>query len=157
MNVIYFPNLRSAGSKPVSTGTMVTDAATVDHSCLDVFVRNTPADPLNVNLSLAVQNIKTGILHDASSANINGTYQAVGGVGTIPANSKIICVSSNIGAPLSIGIGLNSAAITKEIICVPGQSGIPFTYDYTAGEKLFVKTLDGSTQNTSYLAVNFTG
>lgn len=155
MNVIYFPNLRSAGSKPVSTGTMVTDAAAVQHSCLDTFIRNDNANPIFT--SVAGQDIKDGILHDASSANIDGTYQALGGSGVIPANTKKIFISSNLGAPISLGIGGTAGTIVKTVVLVPGQGGTALDYIYTAGQKIWIKTLDGSTLNSSYIAVNFTG
>lgn len=73
-NPIYFPNLKHlTTSKSLATGTTVTDAAALDHQCLDTFVRNDASNPLQI----------TGTVVTAEGATAaNG--------GALPALTKVV-------------------------------------------------------------------
>lgn len=99
------------------------------------------------------------IFHNAALDNITGAFSEAGGVGngSIPASTKKIQISSIIGKPIQIGIGANSGAAVASINLVSGGGPVYIDYSYTAGDKLFVKTLDASTVTSNNFVINFMG
>ena len=103
-----------------------------------------------------------GLYHAAASNNITGSFAEVAGSGngSVPSGTKKIQVSSTIGAPISISIAASSgvaAASTKIFYLVAGGGPLYIEHIAISGDKLFVKTLDGSTQSVGDFVVNFTG
>lgn len=97
--------------------------------------------------------------NDAAVNNITNAYTEVSGVGngSIPAGTKKLQISGTIGAPINIGIGPNSGAAVSKINMVEGGGPLYIEYTFVAGDKLFMKTLDGSTQAIGHLVFNFLG
>ncbi len=162
-NVLYFPNLKAAGERPTSTGTVVTDAALEDHSCLDVFARNDVANPLFTTPAAGTDNILGQDIHDASAVAVNGSagaYVALGAAVTIPAGTKRVQISSTMGEPISISFAANvgaAAASTKRVNLV--QGGAPGTLDFIPGvdNKAFIRSLSATGVTDGYVALNFIG
>ena len=162
-NVLYFPNLRAIGEKPTATGTDVTDAALVDHSCLDVFVRNDSTNPIFATTSESQKNILGQDIHDAATTGVNGSagaYVAFGAAVTIPATTKKVQISSTMGEPLEISFAdvlANAGASVKKVYLV--QGGAPGTIDFSPGtsNKVFIKSLSTTAISEGYVTVNFIG
>lgn len=161
-NVLYFPNLKTLGVSPVSTGASVTAADASVHACLDVFPRNTAADALNVTFA-STANLLARDIHDATAAPINGSagaYIAFGTGITIPAGVREVQVSSNLGEPVEISFAANvgaATASTKKIFMVPG--GAPGTLKFVPSteNKMFIRSLSTTAIASSYITANFMG
>jgi hypothetical protein len=161
---LYFPNLKAAGARPTSTGTVVTDAGAVDHSCLDVFARNDAANPLfTSSVSAGTDNILAQDIHDAAAANINavgGAFVAFGSGITIPAGTKRVQISSTLGEPVAVSFAANvgaAVASAKKVFMV--QGGAPGTIDFIPGTEnlIFIRSLSATAINDGYVAINFMG
>lgn len=96
---------------------------------------------------------------DAATTNITSSFTEVNGVGngTVPASTKRFQISSTVGVGIQFGIGASSGAAVASIDLVAGGGPVYIDYTYVAGDKLFVKTLDSSTQSAGTFAINFTG
>lgn len=99
------------------------------------------------------------VYHDAAIDNITASFTEAGGVGNedIPAGTKKIQISSIVGAPIQFGIGANAGAATASLNLVSGGGPVYAEYTYVAGDKIFVKTLDGTTQNSGSFVINYFG
>lgn len=99
------------------------------------------------------------IYHDAAVNNVTATYTEAGGTGggSIPAGVNQMQVSSILGSPIQLAVGANAGAAVSTFNLVPGGGPVVVPFLYTAGDKLFVKTLDGATVSSGCFVVNFMG
>lgn len=159
-NVLYFPNLRAAGDRPTATGTVVTDASTVDKTCLDVFARNDAVNPLYVSTSAGT--VVETRFHDCSSTQINGSAGAFVEIETAAALTHTITqmmVNCTFGEPIRIrkaATALAAASASDIALLNQGQSAT-FDVSLSSGDKLWVKSASTTAVTTGYLTLNLKG
>ncbi len=101
-----------------------------------------------------------GLYNDAAAHNITASFTEVAGSAAVPATTKRLQISSIIGNPIMISAAADSgaaAASTKQIALVAGGGPIYAEYTYVTGDKLFMKTLDGTTVSDGNFVINFLG
>lgn len=123
-------------------------------------------DPADIEIAITAvfpTNLLANDIHDASSANINGSggaFVAFGSGITIPAGTKAVQVSSNLGQPVEISFAVNlagAAASTQKIYLVAG--GAPGTLPFIPGSNnlAFIKSLSATGVTSQYITMNFIG
>lgn len=161
-NVLYFPNLKSAGNKAVSTGTEFTDAGSVVHTCLDVAIYQKAGEAIATTFA-STQTILLQDFHDASTANINavgGAFVAFGSGVTIPSGTKYVQISSTCGEPIQIAFAANlggAAASTAKVYLVPGGAPGILAFIPATNNLAFVKSLSSTALTDGYITMNFIG
>lgn len=166
-NVLYYPNLRASGLRPTSTGTEVTDSGAEVHACLDVFARNSVADPLFVTAVAATLSVvRETRFHDTSSVAINdsagafveigtGGYAAV--IGATPITS--IQINCSFGEPVTIRKAASAVAAAAAVdLCILNRGEQEtFGVSILTGERIWVRSLTSVAVSSGILTVNLAG
>lgn len=162
--VLFFPNLKDSDQRANATGTTVTDAAIVDHTCLDVFARNDSSNPLYVTgSSTSTFNILKQDIHDASASSINGSggaYKAFGSAITIPAGTKYVQISSTCGEPIEVAFGADATAAAtsaKKAYLVEGGAPGKLEFIPATENKAFIRSLSTNAISSGYVTLIFLG
>lgn len=157
---IYLANLKR----------MVQGSVTAGKNCIDVFVRNTIADPLFVTgISASGIEIRETRAHDSGSIAIpNASFVEIGtmvqgGASAVIGGSDIfkIKISTTIGEPLVIRNAASAAAALAQgaagnIALVNRGQSLDVDVDLTAGDRLWVMSLDAAASD-GYLFLNLIG
>lgn len=123
-------------------------------------------DPADIEIALEAvfpTNLLANDIHDATAAPINGSggaFIAFGSGITIPAGTKAVQCSSNLGQPVQISFAVNlagAAASTQKIYLVAG--GAPGTLPFIPGSNnlAFIRSLSATGVSAQYITLNFIG
>jgi hypothetical protein len=154
------------------TGTNVTDSAAVIHRAMDVFARNSIADPLYVS-GVSGLTVKEVRYHDTSSVNIQANSGAFVEIGTGATSGLAAAVANTIlnmkvactfGEPIVIRKAASAAAaLAQEVattaplaILNQGQSQ-EFPVSLVAGDRLWVQSKSATAITAGYLTLNLEG
>jgi len=102
-------------------------------------------------------------IHNAASTNINangGAFVAFGSALTIPAGTKEVQISSNLGEPVQVSFAANlgaAAASASQVYLV--QGGAPGRVPFIPGANnlVFIRSLSATAITDGYIAINFYG
>lgn len=108
-------------------------------------------------------NIVAQDIHNAASVNINGSagaWVAFGAAITIPANTKMVQISSNLGQPVAVSFAPNLGAAgttATQINMVAGGAPGKAPFIPGANNKIFIRSLSVTAISAQYITVNFYG
>lgn len=140
------------------TGRDLTVAAGTPIHAADVFVANTALTPIPIQaVSLNVLETRLQSMAAVAINGSSGAWVELGGALVLANVISRIQITLTAGQPLEIGIGANSAAVTRRFIINQGEGPLTLDCAFAAGAQLWVRSLSSTGVTTGYITLNLMG
>lgn len=113
--------------------------------------------------AVVATNILGGAMHEAAVTDIkasSGAFVAIGAGAAVPTGTKRIRVHSTIAIPLDIRKGANAGAAAAASVLFylgRGESAFDAVYEFTAADKIWVRSVNAEVAASGELSVTFLG